>query len=82
MKFYNDIITVSRKQVELAICIRQYRRIHDLSQKQMAKICSIYAEPYGVKFANTEISNYENYRIRPSAKKFQILMSAMDIDKI
>lgn len=32
---FNDTIVVSRKQVELAIYLRNFRRMHELSQGQL-----------------------------------------------
>ena len=79
---FNDTIVVSRKQVELAIYLRNYRRMHELSQVEMAGLCSIYAEPYHVKITSQEISDFENYRKKPSRKKFQILLNTMDLNDI
>lgn len=73
-------LSVTRKQIELAFYIRQYRRIHQLSQTQMANICTLYGKPHNVKFAVSEISEYENYKHMPTPPKFQILMNTMDLD--
>lgn len=77
---FNDFIVVSRKQIELAIYIRQFRRIHNFSQQQMAELCTMYGKSAGIKFNFTEISKYENYKTIPTPPKFQILMNAMNID--
>ena len=76
---FDNFIMVSPKQIELAIFIRQYRRIHELSQADMARICTFYGEPFGVKFTNVDISAYENYKSIPTTPKFQVLMNTMDI---
>jgi hypothetical protein len=77
---FDDFIVVSRKQVELAIYIRQFRRIHQFSQQEMASLCTKFGEPSGIKFHWTEISCYENYKTIPRQNKFQILMNVMDLD--
>lgn len=76
---FDEFFMVSPKQIELAIYIRQYRRIHQLSQTEMAKVCSLYGEPFGIKFTNFDISVYENCKHIPTPSKFQILMNTMDI---
>ena len=73
-------ITVTRTQVELAFFIRNYRRIHELSQPQMAKICTLYGEPHNVKFSASDICGYENYKHMPTTLKFQVLLNTMDLD--
>ena len=77
--FYDEQVKVSRKQVELAFYIRQFRRIHNLSQPEMARLCSLYGKDSGVRFFPSEIHEYENYRHAPTPPKFQILMNTMDI---
>ena len=77
--FSGERIEVSPLQVELAICIRQYRRVHNITQDQMARICSIRGREAGIKFATSEIWTYENYRIAPTQPKFQVLMDVMGI---
>jgi len=76
---FDNFRMISPKQVELAIYIRQYRKIHELSQCDMARICSIYGEPFGIKFIQQEIDRYENYKTVPTKAKFQVLMNTMDI---
>ena len=76
---FGHFIKVSPTQVELAIYIRQFRRIHELSQSDMAKICSLYGEDKGVKFKQAEIGRYENYKTVPTPAKFEILMNTMNI---
>jgi transcriptional regulator with XRE-family HTH domain len=76
---FDNFVMLSPKQVELAIYIRQYRRIHELSQRDMAKVCSLYGEKKGIKFAQTEIACYENYKTIPTPAKFEILMNTMNI---
>ena len=75
---FDDFVVVSRKQVELAILVRQFRRIHNLSQKEMANICSLYGKPRNVIFSQTDICKYENYKTIPTPPKFTTLMNAMD----
>ena len=72
---FNDLEIVSRKQVELAFFIRAFRRINNMSQKEMADLCSCY----GVHFDTMDISRYENYKAAPTMPKFQILMKTMHI---
>ena len=79
---FDDFVVVSRKQVELAIYIRQFRRMHNLSQEQMARICSAHGRSRKISFSGVDISNYENYKHIPTPPKFQTLMSAMDLDPI
>lgn len=74
------ILSVTKTQVELAFYIRQYRRIHEMSQVEMAQLCSLYGKPYNVKFSCSEISSYENYKHKPTPHKFQVLMNTMDLD--
>ena len=74
-------LTVTRTQVELAFFIRQFRRIHELSQIQMAKICTVYGKPYNEKFYSGQICDYENYKHMPNKKRFQILLNTMDISE-
>lgn len=76
---FDNFMMVSPKQIELAIFIRQYRRIHELSQAEMAKICTLYGEPSGIKFTNFDISVYENCKTVPTTPKFQVLMNTMNI---
>ena len=78
-KFFNDCRSISPKQVELAICIRMYRRMNTMSQEEMAKICTLYGKSKNVKFTTHDISDYENYKRAPRAKKFQILLNTMKI---
>lgn len=73
-------ISVTKTQIELAFYIRNYRRIHELSQPEMAKICTLYGKSHNVKFAASEICAYENYKHMPTPPKFQILMNTMDLD--
>lgn len=72
---------VTREQVELAFYIRNYRRIHELSQVQMAAICSCYGEPNNIRITPSDISCYENYNRMPTKGKFQVLLNTMDIEK-
>lgn len=76
---FDKFIVVSPKQIELAIYIRQFRRIHNFSQEEMAALCTKYGESSGVKIHWTEISNYENYKHIPTPPKFKVLMNTMDI---
>lgn len=76
---FNEFIVVSPKQVELAIYIRQFRKIHNLSQKEMAELCSLYGKDNNISFKSCEIWFYENYKRIPTKPKFQVLMNTMDI---
>ena len=75
-----DFQVVSRRQVELAINMREYRKEHDLSQVQFAKIATIYGVYQKVKFTHWEISKYENFKTIPSEKKMFVLLAAMGMD--
>ena len=76
---FDNFVVVSPKSIELAFYIRQFRRIHNFSQKEMADLCTKYGEHNGTKFRWDEISRYENYKTIPTPPKFQILMNTMDI---
>ena len=78
---FNDFAYISPKQVTLSCYIKMYRQKYNISQQEMAKICSMYGEPHKVKFACCEIYNYENYKTIPSEPKFQILMNTLGITK-
>ena len=76
---FDNFRMISPKQVELAIYIRQYRRIHELSQRDMAQLCTLYGKPHNVRFSQNDINNYENYKNIPTPSKFAALMNTMDI---
>lgn len=76
---FDNFMLISPKSVELAIYIRQFRRLHNLSQNEMAKICTLHGKKQGIKFTQRSICAYENYETIPTPPKFQILMNTMDI---
>jgi transcriptional regulator with XRE-family HTH domain len=79
--FFDDFQMRSMKLIRLSICIQNYRRHYNLSQREMADICTLYGEPVNVKFFQTEIANYENCKTVPTPPKFQVLMNTMNIDE-
>ena len=79
---FNDVRLISPKQVILAFHMTEYRRKYNLSQREMAEICSLYGEPSNIKFAQTEIAKYETYKTIPTPPKFQILMNTMNIKSL
>ena len=76
-KFWGEQIVVSKKQVDFAHGIIDYRKTHNLSQKEMARICSLYGKTHGVKFAQTEISAYECLKKAPRKIKFEVLTNVI-----
>ena len=72
-KFWGPEITVTKRQIDFAIGMNEYRRKHNLSQAEMANICTLFGVSRGVKFAQTEISAYETLRTAPRPVKFQVL---------
>ena len=79
--FFDDYAIQSAKLIRFSICIRIYRRQHNLSQTQMAHICTICGQPENIKFHQAEIANYENGKVAPTPPKFQILMKTMNINE-
>lgn len=78
-KHMTDYQILSRRQVELAIHIRAYRAKYNLSQDQFAKIATVYGQPMRIKFAQEEISCYENYQTIPTEKKMNALLMTLHI---
>lgn len=79
---FDDVRLLSPKQVLFAFYMTEYRRKYNLSQKEMAEICSLYGEPSHVKFTQNDISSYEIYKTIPTPPKFQILMNTMNIKSL
>lgn len=77
---FDNFVLLSPKQVEFAIYIRQFRRIHELSQREMATLCNHYGKSHNVKISAMDISNYENYKNIPTPPKFSTIMNTMDLD--
>lgn len=75
----SERISVYPKQIEFGISIRLYRYMNKLSQAELAEVCSIRGKSRGIMFAQTDISNYENFKHVPGEPKFQILMETMGI---
>ena len=77
--FFDDgkEVTVTRKQMNLSMLIQNYRRIHQLSQADLAKACAIIGKSCNVKMSQNDISNYEICKTTPTMPKFQILMKTM-----
>lgn len=78
--FWGDQYVVSKKQIELVLNITEYRRIHNISISEMAKICTLYGGSYGVKFTSSDICNYENLKSAPRKPKFQVLCNVLNMD--
>ena len=76
---FKDFRVISPQSVELAIYIRSYRRMHEISQMEMAKICTIRGRRNNVSFTQNDIDRYEKYKNVPTPPKFQILMETMNI---
>ena len=79
--FFDDFQMRSMKLIRLSICIQNYRRYYNLSQAQMARICTLYGKPDNIKFTQTEIAKYENCKTVPTSPKFQILMNTLNINE-
>ena len=78
-KYLDDFQVVSRKQVELAIWIRSYRRCHEISLQTMANLATIKGRSQNVRFNAGEIGKYENYRRIPSTRKLNVLLDVIGI---
>lgn len=76
---FNDFQYISPKQVTFAMYLVDYRRRHNFSTKETAKVFSMYGKPENVKITNFDISMYERYKLIPTPKKFQVIMQAMDL---
>lgn len=79
-KHWGEFKLVSFKQMRLALAINGYRREHQLSQKEMAHICSLFGEPNGVKFFEAEISQYELMNRAPRKKKYDVLCNVLNLN--
>ena len=79
---FDDVQILSPKQVLLSYYIIQYRKRFNLSQREMAEICSSYGKANNVKFAQREIGLYESYRTIPTPPKFQVLMNTLNIKSL
>lgn len=77
-----DFQIISRRQIEFGIYIRNYRRIHELSQTQFAKIASYYlGDTDGddlIQQAN--ISSWENFKVVPCERYMNAVLAAMNIE--
>lgn len=78
---FNDMRMMSPKQAFLSMELIKYRMKYNLSQEKMAKICSEFGAPHGIKFAGSEIYNYENYKTIPRPNKFKILLNTLGLDE-
>lgn len=78
-RYMSDFQIVSRRQVELAMCLREYRRRNNISQNDFVEIANIYSRPYNVKFTNYDISVYERYLVIPGEKKMNVLLAILGI---
>lgn len=76
---FDDFFVVSPKSIELAIYLRRFREIHNLSQVEMARLCTMYGRSMNIQFVASEIHKYEYCKTIPTPPKFQILMNTMDI---
>lgn len=74
-----DFQVLSRRQVELAYCIRWFRYTHDMTLTQLANRCSHFGKPFKIKFSCAEIQNYETLAYAPTEKKMNVLMMAIGI---
>ena len=73
-----DYMTVSRRQIEFGVCIRNYRRVNNLSQADFAELCSILGKK---NITCATISTWENFTRAPSEKNMNIALSVMHITK-
>lgn len=71
-------VTISDKQMQFAFALNEYRRSHNITLEQMARICSLYGEPQGVKFHFTELSCYELLKKAPSKSKYDVLCMVLN----
>ena len=79
-KFWGKFQLVSDRQIELALSINAYRKKYNISQKEMAHICTLYGKPHNVKFTQTQISSYETMKTAPRTVHYQILCNVLDIN--
>ncbi len=77
---FDNFQVLSPKQVTFACYMKMYRKKYNLSQAEMAEICSLYGEPHKIKFAMSEISGYETMKTIPTMPKFQVLMNVLGIN--
>ena len=78
-KFWGEFQMISNKQVELSVALNAFRRKYNMSQAELAHICTLYGEPHKIKFIQTEISRYERMATAPRAAKYQVLCNVLNI---
>ena len=79
-KFWGAFRSVSEKQAEFVANIWAYRREHNISQAEMARICNLYCEPNGIKFYPSEIGAYERLERTPHKPKYKALCNIMNLN--
>jgi len=77
---FNDFQMISPKQVMFSYYINLYRKKFNISQREMADVCSLYGKPHNVKITVQDICFYENYKRIPTPQKFQVIMDTMNLD--
>ena len=78
-EFWGKFQLVSDKQIELALSLNGYRKKFNLSQKDMAKICSLYGASQKIAFSAEQISSYETMKTAPRIAKYQVLCNVLNI---
>ncbi len=74
-RYMTDFQVLSRRQVEFGIFLRSYRRINNLSLKQLANIATLR----GIRVSEMDISKYELFKAVPSERKMNVLLQIMNI---
>ena len=77
--FWGEHQYISKRQEELSFQMISYRRRNNISQKEMARICTLFGAPYNVKFHPVEISNYECRKCAPRRAKYTVLCKLLNI---
>lgn len=77
---FNDFQMISPKQVMFSYYINLYRKKFNISQREMADVCSLYGKPHNVKVTAQDIYFYESYKRIPTPQKFQVIMDTMNLD--
>jgi len=71
-----DFQVLSRRQIEFGIWIRNYRRAHELSLDQFARIIGQYA---GTTPTAWSVNRWETFQAIPSEKYMKAVLAAIQI---
>lgn len=72
-------ITVTRRQINFGVTIRLFRYSNEFSLKDVVTLCNLEGKETGIKFSETDISNYENFKTVPSPAKFNVILKVLRI---